>query len=294
MYKGAYHGITGESLVLKNKLRNQFSSVTKEGVFYAMKWEALMPARILLSYDGYKIEGGLRDAFTKFLTSKKPPGEVRTHGYSPLHFPNLIISGNSAIIKNNALPYTMPMKDDQWTVYTSTFGNPMRHLIEVIWARMCHMYGLDPLIFGEDLTIKGVNNFMKANMVNIDGQRGWCFQYQNVSKERLSKVSVDKEWAPVKLTKEQFRIIEYLCENGKLAINRVNSYLHDYNLKVDVGSFIEEFMATGLVYLIDQKTIVLATKQCQARVTRDGIFCADNNTGRLTRWLAKNYPKPNW
>ena len=290
MYSSAFRGITGESLVLKNKLRDQFSSVTHEGVFHAMKWEAILPARILLSYDGYKTEIGLREAFTKFISSKKTLGEIRTHGYSPLHFPNLIISGNTSIIKNNAVPYTMPMKDDQWTVYTSTFGNPMRHLIEVIWARMCHMYGLDPAIFGEDLTIKGVNNFLIAYVVNINGERGWNFHYQNVPKERLSKVSADRDWEPEKLTRAQFHVIGYLCENGNLPINKINTYLQDYNLSVEESSFIEEFKATGLVYIKDNKAIALATRRCQAVVTKDGAFCADNNTGRLSRWLKKNYP----
>lgn len=294
MYSSAYQGITGESLLLKNKLRNQFSSVTNEGVFYAMKWEAVLPARILLSYDGYKTERGLREAFSKFLASKNTLSETMTLGSSPIHFPNLIISGNSSIIKNNALPYTMPMRDDQWPVYTSTFGNPMRHLIEVIWARMCHMYGLDPVIFGEDLTIKGVNNFLTANVVNIDGQRGWHLHHQNVPKERLSKVSADRDWEPVKLTRAQFHVIGYMCENGTLPINRINSYLQDYNLNVDEDSFIEEFTATGLVYVKDHKVIALATRQCQAIATKDGAFCADNNTGRLSRWFIKNYPATKW
>ncbi len=290
MYSSAFRGITGESLVLKNKLRNQFSSLTQEGVFCAMKWEALLPARILLSYDGYKTEEGLREAFSKFLISKNNPEEIRVYGSSPIHFPNMIISGNSTIIKNNALPYTMPMKDDQWTVYTSTFGNPMRHLIEVIWARLCHMYGLDPIIFGEDLTIKGVNNFLSASTVNIEGQRAWSLQHYNVPKERLSKVSSDRDWEPIKLTKAQFHVIGYLCENGNLPISKINRYLQDYNLSVDERSFIEEFKATGLIYVKDHKAIGLATIQCQTVSTNDGVFCADNNTGRLTRWLAKNYP----
>ena len=250
-----------------------------------------MPAKILLSYNGYKTESGLREAFSKFLSSKNTPGETMTLGSSPIHFPNLIISGNSTIIKNNALPYTMPMKDDQRTVYTSTFGNPMRHLIEVIWARMCHMYGLDPVIFGEDLTIKGVNKFLTANVVNIDGQRGWSLHHQSVPKERLSKVSADRDWEPVKLTREQFHVIGYLCENGNLPINKINSYLHEYNLNVNEGLFIKEFTATGLVYVKDHKAIALSTRRCQTVSTSDGAFCADNNTGRLSRWLKKHYPK---
>ncbi|RWU10655.1 DUF6602 domain-containing protein [Pedobacter chitinilyticus] len=291
MYASAFHSITGESLVFGNKLRKHFSSVTREGVFYALKWEAVLPARILLGYNGYKTEGGLRNVFCGFLKPDGKSAETRVWGSSPLHLPNLIVCGDTSIIKNNGLPYILPMTEDQWIVYTSTFGNPMMHLIEVIWSRMCYMYGLNPEIFGEDLTVKGVNTFISTNVVNINGQRSWNFHYYSVPKQRLSKVSADRDWAPVKLDREQFRVIGYLCENGRLQVNRINACLRDYNLKVDEVSFVKDLTATGLVYLIDHQVIALATIRCQTVTTKDGFFCADNNTGRLSRWVAKNYPE---
>ncbi|WP_316795300.1 DUF6602 domain-containing protein [Pedobacter agri] len=290
MYASAFRSIAGESLLLRDKLRNQFSSVTQEGVFWALKWEAILPARILLSYNGYKTEEGLRNVFSRYLKSQNGPSKTRVWGSSPLHLPNLIISRDSSIIKNNGLPYTLPMTQDQWMFYTSTFGNPMRHLIEVIWSRMCYRYGLDPEIFGEDLTVKGVNHFLSSNVVNIDGQRSWDYHYYDVPKHRLSKVSADRDWEPVKLNREQFYIIGYLCENGELPINKINTCLQDFSLSVEESSFIRELTATGLVYIKDFKAIALSTLRCQAIKTQDGVFCADNNTGRLSRWIKNKYP----
>ncbi len=291
MFSDSYQAIAGESVIIRNKLRNQFSSVTHEALFHTLRWEAFLPVRILFSYDGYKTERGIRDAFYNFLTSHKSSAEIQVHGFSPLHFPNLIISGNSSIIKNNALPYVGSMIENCWPFYVSTFGNPMLQLIEILWTRISYRYGLDPAVFGEDLMLEGVNVFLTGNMVNVNGLRGWNFDYKNISHNRLSNITGDIDWKPTKLTNAQHHIIAYLCKNGSLLINKINTCLRNVGLSVEESVFVKELTETGLIYIKDYKAITLSTKRCQTVITKDGIFGADNKTDRLSRWIEKNYPK---
>jgi hypothetical protein len=169
----------------------------------------------------------------------------------------------------------------------------MLQLIELLWTRISYKHKLDPAIFGEDLTLEGANLFITGNIVNVDGMRGWNFDYKNISRKSLQENDGNKDWEPVKLTIAQHHIIAYLCKYGKVRINRINQCLDMIGEVVETERFIQQLLDTSLVYIKNNKDLVLATQRCQAVITKDGFFAADNKTGRLTRWFKKNYPTNN-
>jgi hypothetical protein len=114
MFADCYQSIAKESISLNKRLRNVFQSVTHEAIFHILRWEAFLPIRILFSYDGYKTEQGIRDAFFNFLIPNRSSTSSKIAGFSPLHFPNLIINSNFSIIKNNGLPYVSPIIENRW------------------------------------------------------------------------------------------------------------------------------------------------------------------------------------
>lgn len=115
MLRDAYVGVFKMGVHHCKPLRKFFESVTQEHIFNCLRTEAYLPLRIVIGYQGYSSEKGLRKAFYEFL------GENRLiHGFSPLHFPNLIINDQFSLLKGNGMPYV-----SQWMMVSGLFSTPV-------------------------------------------------------------------------------------------------------------------------------------------------------------------------
>lgn len=289
LFIDSYQGTCNEHVLDNGNLRKHFDSTTKEAIFYILKEEVLMPPRILLGYEGYKTEKSLRDGFVNFLFDNLSTPEKQIPGFSPLHFPNLIINKDISIIKNNGMPFCSGLIEGNWPFYTTEKSNPINNLLELIWTRLSYKFKLSSDIFGEDLTLDGANVFLRGNIVNCGGNIGWNFHYEGLSQKTLSKKYSIEEWQPTTLTIEQFHIVTYLCKNGQLLVTRINSELAKIDSEVDIEDFINSLIETKLVGIDGRKYLRLLTKKCQCFISKDGYFAADNKSGKLTRWASKHY-----
>lgn len=289
LFRNSYLGICKEDILVNGKLRNQSDSTTKEAIFEILKDEALLPPRILFGYNGYKSEFNLREGFVKFLFQNISTPSNLIHGFSPLYFPSLIINGNYSIIKNIGMPFNGSFDNGFWHFLSSNQNNPIYNLLEIIWTRISYKYNLNSSIFGDDLELFGSNLLLTGNIVNVNGSRGWNYDYKFLENSFLKKDFQKVEWSPIKLTLDQYSIIVHLCEQGELLINKVDAFIEkpsDINTKTD---FIKELINTGLVMVIDNKYLRLTTKKCQCFIDQDGYFAAENKSGQLTRWIERKF-----
>lgn len=287
LFWDSYRGICKEDVMEKGKERITFESSTTEMMYHILKVESTLPARIVFGYEGYKSEYALREGFVKFLVDNKSDSENLKYGFGPLNFPNLIINGNYTLLKGDGMPYGSRLIDGQWAFYLSSSETPLQKFLEIIWTQLSYRFELSNEIFGEDLETEGTNLFLKANVVNVGGFRGWNYEYVTLSKKTLETNVGNRDWKPVALNMEENHIISYLCKYGKLRIDAINKELMVIGKKVDLSKFLKSIKMTGLVYL-DVNEIKLLTDQCQVvYIPEKGFFAADNKTGRLSRWTEK-------
>lgn len=284
LFRDSYRGICKEDVIQKGKERTIFESSTMEFMYHILKVESTLPARIVFGYEGYKSEYSLREGFVKFLADNKSDPESIKFGYGPLNFPNLIINGNFTLLKGDGMPYGSQIIDGQWAFYLSSSESPILKFLEIIWTQLSYRFELPVDIFGEDLVTEGTNLFLKANVVNVGGFRGWNYEYVALSKKTLEKNIGNKEWEPVELSIEANHVVSYLCKYNRIRVEQINQKLSSIGKEVNLEKFLESLIKTELVYK-NGNELRLLTDQCQiVYIPERGFFAADNKTGKLSRW----------
>lgn len=254
-----------------------------EILYHTLITEYLSPIRIVLGYHGYKTEYALRKCLIDFLKANMPYGQ----GFGVQSFPQLIISGEYSLIKINGQPYSSAYQGNEWTFYASSRSNPVLLLLELLWTRLSRIYNLGGL-WGEDLKRETFVPLLKGKVVKHGDITGWEYNYHNYNNKELKEFDTSYEWEPVYLNSKQFTVMNRLCI-GELEdigdqefISFIEKDRENFNL------FVKSLLSTGLVGLNGRK-LQLITKACQCVILPNGKFAAaENNSGRLSRWLLKN------
>jgi len=255
--------------------------IEKEMIYYTLVMEQLSPVRIILGYHGFRKESALREALAKFLQEN-----LEQRGFGVGSFPQLIICSKYSLVKMNGQPYTSPMDGDYWNFYASSRTNPVRLILEFIWTRLSRDYGLGGL-WGEDLDLQNFSIFLSGKIKQVQDKIGWDYNYTPLKDEILRSEPSEMPWEPCYLNNTQFVIINRLCagEIKRIDDPSLLKYLNDNGEYI--GPFVKSLQKTGLVALND-KQLKLTTDQCQCVILPNGKFAAaENNTGRLTRWIEK-------
>ncbi|WP_155246260.1 MULTISPECIES: hypothetical protein [Agrobacterium] len=106
---------------------------------------------------------------------------------------------------------------------------------------------------------------------------------ENLSARQLRGADFD-EWEPVEIDADQNVMISMLCREDILV---TDPELQEFLLSksYDPDAFIDALCRTTLVAR-EGDSLQLTTTHCQVAVLPDGRYvAADNNTGRLIRWL---------
>lgn len=159
-------------------------------------------------------------------------------------------------------------------------------MLEFIWTRLARDFNVGNL-WGEDLTIEALHAFLLGSVEERDGALGWNYKYITANNTELASVADYDEWQPTRLSLEQFTIIQELCAGHVVRIDDegLHSYLEKAGTAID--EFAESLIRTRLVARAGNE-MQLITIQCQPVILPNGDFVAgENNTGRMTRWLAR-------
>jgi hypothetical protein len=262
--------------------RDQVSKLPfeKQIIYHTLITEHLSPIRIVLGFHGFKTEASFRSAVLKFLNKN-----LLVKGFGVGSFPQLIISGKYSLVKMNGQPYSAPMHSEFWDFYGSSRSNPVLLILELIWTRLSNEYDLQGL-WGDDLQLENFAPFLAGRIQQLGDRFGWEYRFTKIAPAALAKLESEEAWEPLFVTKAQFCVFNVLCVEEKISIEDAEfiQFLQKENESSD--KFIEELTSTGLVAL-EGKDLYLTTEFCQCGVLPNGqYFVAENNSGRLTRWVS--------
>lgn len=254
----------------------------KHLIWHTIMADQIAPVRIMLGYGGYSTENGLRRGFTDFLEKKRS-----TVGYGPPSMPNLIVADGVSLVKLSGHPYSHPrLPDGWWPLIASSHVNPTLLVLEHLWTRISYLYPA-PEIFGEDLGLERLSTLVEAKPAEVapgSGTWGWQFHVMKASAKKLAEGPDEAKWAPVELDATQSVIMHQLCQ-GDLDTTDADllAFLATEGRRPD--EFYQSLLNTRLVAR-DGNHLTLTTAECQIVILPDGRrVAADNNTGRLTRWV---------
>lgn len=287
LQRDAFRSICREELPHREEVH--LLSKEKQMIYHTLLLEAFYPARIAWGYNGFKSELSLREGFTEYLNENVSTEETRKKGFSPLKFPNLIISDKYSLVKANGMPFACPMAGDWWPFYMSTSENPVYLLLQIIWTRIQYMYKLSAEIYGDDdLILNQMHGFLCARYIEKYQAGGWQIEKINATHEQLNHPIKNSEWQPVFINKTQLKIFRLLVNND--VINYEGSKeIRDIieNDGYNFSEFITNLVKTGLISAANGK-LELITVKCICGILPDGrIYAGDDKTGTVTKWVMR-------
>lgn len=257
-------------------------SKENELIYTTIFMEQLMPVKIVLGYDGFSSEFGLRKGLIKFLEE-----EGTGAGYGVPAFPQLIICGEHSLVKGNGRPYLSPLRDGYWDFMLSSKANPVLLMLEFIWTKISLEFDVG-MPWGDDLEMEGLNEFLRAKAVFEEDQGGWMFKYYELSKDTLESRTSSVEWEPVEVTSSVYAIFHQLTQSD--VYTKEPDFIEFAEKEAgSVSEFIDQITSTNFA-AYDGENLSLNSENLIAAVLPDGRFVlAENNSGRFDAWLASNY-----
>ena len=266
----------------------------EEYIYHTLVMDSFFPLRIILGYNGYKTEKGLRNAYVDFLNDNKSTETNRIKGFSPSTFPNLIISDGFSLVKLTGCPYCSSLggvKEDWWEVIVSTHYNPMHVFLEMLWTKLSYRFhSLPEEIFGDDLETEPLSPFLRAKIhLNNNGEPiGWEYEYSYINEEKLMQNNDLQEWTPAIVDMAQYVVLNELGRHDiDISLDKDLEAFVIQNGYTSLMDFISSLEQLGFVTL-DGSILKLLTKQLVQVISPDGnIYAADDYDGKLTRWSMK-------
>lgn len=252
-------------------------------LFPALIVEATSVIRVVIGWHGFKRERTLRRHLADYVEES-----VGQQVAGPTALPQLIISGDFALAKANGQPFSPNTEGDRWPFYGSTAINPLVLLLEFIWTRLDARFGLGN-VWGEDLGTEVLRGLLVGEAVEHNGQSGWKTHiYRNTSTKNLRAAAVEEAWQPEQFTHEPFVVLQTLVSGREVRSDDPGllEWLGSRNRTwADVRG---ELISSRLVAESTDGRLALLAKKCDCAFLPTGEYvAAENNTGRLTRWIAK-------
>lgn len=293
LFRDAFRGVCRKDVTSRKagELTEQ-----EEIIFHILRVEAFLPVRIVWGYNGFASEYSLRTSFVDYLQKNLTQDlNNKIGGFGPHNFPNLIICGKYSMIKQNGMPFSCPLfEDNWWPFYTTSSINPTKFFLELIWTRLSYKFDQLPTdIFGEDLEMEPANRFLECHIKEVNRHQGWEYNYTDIKETTLKENLVSAEWEPAVLDNPQFVVINELCKKGEIDLD-ADKELEAFVKKSSYSSlneFIEELKKTGLVF-VETNKLKLLTDQCQCAILPDGRYVAgENKSERFTKWVLNQIDK---
>lgn len=274
--------------ILPTEIELESKSTRENLIYHLLLMQSFWPIRILIGYENYKTEYGLREGFANFLESVAKDGPKP--GYNPTSFPDLIICGNNSIIKNVGMPFGLRLNENDpfyWNILNTSNNKPMYFLLEFIWTRLCYKYRISSNVFGDDFGSDILHPFLKCRHISLgDNLYGWEYYYHYLSKTDIKEKLTQMEWKPIQVGELELGIITAYMDIGKIPLDEdLRKMLKSQNYTIDklVQSLVSKKIAylegNSLIFLLEYPTIIF----------RNGnSYIGENKNGQMMNWLNKS------
>ena len=257
-------------------------------IFHFLLMQSFWPIRILIGYESYKTEFGLREGFVNHLEELVKDGPRA--GYNPISFPDLMICGENSIIKNIGMPFGYPIQNDQefyWEILQTTNNRPMYLLLEMIWTRLSYRFELGSQIFGDDFDLDAFHPFLNCKERKIDEMNyGWEYNYHGLTQKELSKPLIPIEWKPIEINKVESAVLFTLINTHKI---KCDKELLDYLEKEEVtlDEFVVNLRKKRIAYQEGNEIILLMDLPIISFATDRKTYIGENKSGEMSNWIQK-------
>ncbi|MCD0177565.1 hypothetical protein IHN32_16630, partial [Deinococcus sp. 14RED07] len=231
----------------------------------ALLHERMQPIRIILAYEGYKTELGIREALFRF---NRDYFEENGQGFGVPAFPTMITSSGITLVKCNGQPYSSISSDGYWDFYASTTFNPLIVMLELIWTRISRDYDV-MMPWGDDLKIERLNIYLKARPHAINDKTAWEISYFNVLNDSFD---VEYDWMPTELELFESVILMMMAKNDvfDLKSDEAIKMASENGFKSPL-SMVSGLLSSRIVALSDEgRFIKYVTSECQIIMTPEG------------------------
>lgn len=239
------------------------------------------PVAVLLGFDGYATEHGLRSAMTDIVESNLGNNTI----VSPENLPSLITAGTFSLVKCTGQPYLAAGPKDYWVLQASARHNVARILLEFLWTKISVFCGVR-MPFGPDLDTENLKELLLARGVTKEGNAGFEIRAYEHSEKTLQRPVVT-DWAPTKLSAAAVDLAEFLALHGGTLM--LDASLADF-IQEQHGVVLEDAVAE----LVNTHTYCKSETALRAigigtsiAVLEDGTGYADLHPGRLRIWCEK-------
>ncbi len=260
-----------------------------EYLYNSLVVEANLPVRVLLGFEGFKSEAGLRDALVDLLDARVKAAGAGGAPLGPLALPSLVLCRSASLIKLNGMPYGGPFwpDDGTWGFIGSRGIKPLHVLLELLWTRLTYYYGASSSIFGEDLDLEAVNLLLKGRPVRAATGVAWALDVVNATDDELADGTSDKPWQPATLTKAAFVVVNRLCRDEVVDVTDPEFLRFLESEHTSAATLVSELRDARLA-APNGNTLELLTDECGCVIDPElGFVAGENKSGRLQRWVMK-------
>jgi hypothetical protein len=179
------------------------------------------PVTVLLGFEGYATEQGLREALMNIVE-----GDIgKRSNVSPDLFPSMISAGELSLIKCNGQPYLAVDNEEKWVAVASTRHNTALVLLEMLWTKISNFCGVG-MPFGPEVDAQTLECVLTAKGIQQGKVEGWIWRYLSKSERVLKSRPASTPWAPAKLGRGAVSVAGLLAFRGGAI--QLDQELRDY------------------------------------------------------------------
>ena len=258
--------------------KHEFLSQEMKILFHSIVMMTLAPVSIVIGYNGYSSENGLRQGLINYLSSCSG-GE----GKGAVSFPSQIICGNYSLVRMSGNPYLVPIKDGFWNFYASTNVNPVLPMAELLLTKICGICGVG-IPEDDERDVEIMRPFIDAKPVISESKGGWEMRWSELNCIAGKPLPSSIEWNPTEVDNLSSTVFVILCEHGTIDVTDSDfvNYVKSKNMEVD--AFVRTICETGFVAM-DGNVMRLTTESLKCVVLNEKAYVAEDNNHQLTNYL---------
>jgi len=216
-----------------------------QAFYHLLVMEQVGPIRVILGYEGYVDEAGLRQGFADYLEENN---EARGFGLGS--YPNLVICRKNSLLKMNGQPYISPLEKGWWIALVSNHENPIRILLELIWTRLSIQFQ-KYIPMDDTLQLERLAPFFLTRIVAVEPAIAWELQHYELDKKELAAIP-SAQWAPREVDVDESVIMMQVAHKGELDVRSRGFRTYAKEEGFDPDAAIAKLVADGLLAWVDE------------------------------------------
>ena len=254
-------------------------------LFVTLARQLYAPVTVLLGFDGYSTERGLREAILDVVESHVGGNSVA----APELLPSLITAGQFSVVKCTGRPYLVAQPNGDWVLLASATLNVARILLEFLWTKISRYCDVR-MPFGPDLDHENLKELLVAKGASMEGAAGFEMWGKSYSARQLERPAV-RRWEPSKLSPAAITVAEFVGTNGDLELDdSLAEYIaNKHSGRVD--EVVAELIGTG-AFRMQGNLLQLVAGHALIASFSDGTGYLDMHSERLRLWCDEHGLNP--